>query len=75
MYVYSRGGPEVSPSPLVHEVVSSKLGKYPCVFFNAYLLSKFILDITDISEGKHRKENWTYNQNKPEIANPLLQAW
>ena len=31
------------------------------------VLSKFILDITDIGEGKHHKETWTYNQyNRPE---------
>ena len=31
---------------------------------------KFILDITDIGEGKHRKETWTYNQYRSEIADP-----
>ena len=65
-----RGGPEVNTSPLVHEVASSNPGKYQCVFFNTYILSKFILDITDIGEGKYREETWTYNQYDSEIANP-----
>ena len=67
-----RGGPEVNTSPLVHEVSSWNPDKYQCVFFNAnvLLLSKFILDITDIGEGIHREETWTYNQNESEIANP-----
>ena len=30
-----------------------------CVVFNSYVFSKFIVDITDISEGKHREETWT----------------
>ena len=36
-------------------------GKYECDFFNSYVLSKFILDITDIGEGKHRQETWTHS--------------
>ena len=42
-------------------------------FSISYALSKFILDITDIGEGKHRRETWTYNEYKFEIANlPLV---
>ena len=33
---------EVNTSSLTHEVVSSNLGKYEWVFFNAYVLSKSI---------------------------------
>ena len=44
---------------LTHKVTGSKLGKYQCV--NSYVLSKFILYITDIGEGKHREETWTEN--------------
>ena len=46
------GGSEINTSPLVYEILSNP-GKYSyqCVFFNAFVLSKFILDITDIGEG------------------------
>ena len=45
--------------PLMREVVGSNPGKYQCDFFNSYMLSKLILDIIDIGEGKHREETWT----------------
>ena len=51
----------IKASPLMHEVVGSNPGKYQCDFFNSYVLSKFVLDITYIGEGKHREETWTYN--------------
>ena len=35
-------------------------GKYQCDLFYLYVLSKFILDITDIDEGKYYDEIWTY---------------
>ena len=63
------GVAEANTSHLVYEVASSNLGNYQCVFFNAYVLSKFTLDITDIGEGKNREETWAY-QYKSEIANP-----
>ena len=58
----------------MHEFASLNPGKYQCIYFNAYVLSKFIFDITDIGEGKHRKETWAYNQYKSEIGNrqPIL---
>ena len=37
-------------------------------------VAKFILDITDIGEGKHREEIWVYNQHKSEIANPSIET-
>ena len=45
-----------------HQIFSSNPGKNQCIFFNAYVLSKFILDTTDIGEGKRRRreETWTY---------------
>ena len=68
----SRGGPEINASLLVHEVVGSNPGNYQCVFFNAHLfvcISKFILNITDIGEGKHHGETWKYNQYESEVTN------
>ena len=47
--------------PLMHEVVDLKPGKYQCDFFNSYVLSKLILNIIDIGEGKHRDDTWTCN--------------
>ena len=47
-----------------------KSGQVQCVFFNLYALSKFILDVTDIGEGKPSEKTWAYNQCKSEIANP-----
>ena len=67
--LYCRGGPEVNTSPLVHEVASSNLDKYQHDFHNAYILSKFILDIIDVGKGKHREETWI-NKYKTAIANP-----
>ena len=52
----------------MHEVVDLIPGKYQCNLFNSFKLFNFILDLTDIGEGKHREEIWTYN--KSEIANP-----
>ena len=37
-----------------------------------YVLSKFILDITEIGEGKPHEETWSYNQYKAVMANPTL---
>ena len=60
----------------MHEVVSSNPGKYQYVFFDTYVLSKFILDIQwcqwcqYIGEEKHREETLTYNQYESEMANP-----
>ena len=39
---------------LVHEFATSIPGKYQCDFFNSYVLSKLILNISDIGEEKHR---------------------
>ena len=38
----------------------SKSGKFQYDFSNSYVLSDFILVITDTSEGKHREETWTW---------------
>ena len=61
----------VNTSLFVHEIVGSNPDKYYCVFFNVFLLSKFILDLSDIGEGKHRQETWQY---KFEIANPSWES-
>ena len=47
--------------PLMHEVVGSNPGMYQCDFFNSYVLSKLLLYIIDIGEGKNREETWTCN--------------
>ena len=39
--------------------VQDKIRKY--IFFNSFLLSKFVLAISNFGEGKHREETWTYN--------------
>ena len=45
-------------------------------FSFSYVLSKFILDIIDIDEEKHREETWTYIMNTS-LKSPirLEQAW
>ena len=56
----------------MHEVTDLKPGKqkYQYDIFDSYVLSKFILEITDIGDRKHREETWTCNEYKSEIANP-----
>ena len=49
-------------SPLVFEVVGSNPGNpvgSNVAFSNSYVLSKFILEIADKGEGKHREETWS----------------
>ena len=56
-----------APYP-IHEAMGSQSGtgiysEYLCDFsvLNNYVLSKFILDITDVGRGKkHPEETWTY---------------
>lgn len=48
--------------------------KVPMCNFKVYLLSNFILVITDVGEGKHRDETWTHipNQYWPKA---MSEAW
>ena len=61
--------------PGSHACVQYRVSNIVTFSIHIYLLSMFILDISVISEGKHREETQTYNV--PSLKSPirLEQEW
>ena len=49
----------------MHKVVSSNPGKYQCDIFDSFVLSKFVLEITDFGEDKSSLGNGLVLNRQP----------